>query len=1116
MYKRFLILLLILFGARAGAQSLDIFGGDTAVSCPAPQTQVTATCNWSSGSTTQTCTVPTGDGANYGITEPIYFSGSGTAMDSVTDQTVKASVMAGSSSVTSVIGDTLTLTAPAAASSTLTNVSVTLWPAHFYVPTDASGNPVAFSTPWGNRKNFCTPLKHWFFDQQVSALCVSLTNGVCAIGPVVSTSVSRTGGVVTLATTNTSYIWNVGMPIKVTNCADTTYNVTGVPVLSLTTGDTFTYNAAGADGTTTGCKIQSFGWDTKFASFGGTQPDSRCNNAMGWMAILTNMGFTASGEDSDKYPTPTGGCNAFPQWYPYFTGGSTPAASNYPTIDLWGCASQAVKIPVNTIAPSLNIEGAILSSGTGSSGTGSLIYDWADPHWKSWMTCNWGQGGLNILNTGNPWLIGITFDDSDGKMQTHSAGYWQTEGFNKGNPSPSPALLTLYSAPHITLSDEVALLEGIWGTPLIYPDDADYSKDVSTTPPSSCTDQSPCSLGDWLRNKYTTVSALNAAWGTSYTQWSSAAVKVTNEAVTTPASYTFAGNAATGKPITPRSISLCLNPPAGFSFVATCNSNTGPGVMVSGDCALGDHGCPTGTAGTATFLAPPNCFNGGTANFYNTVGIVCVDPNGDIEQVTAVRGSGAGKGETGTAAPAYPANTTAPGATTATLNVTFTMIGPKITGSIAYSTGAAAFTIGGAGSLPTGESLVASYSNGGFRAGGTGFEDEDGLGGRGGITVTAGVTLVCPPVYATGLAATGYTTEVSFQIAGSNFWAMALTSGTVSDPAPAFTSNPGDTITGSDGIQWRMLGAPVTDPANGQFTVACPARTGTEVNFAADMDAWNEQLFSFYYGTLRSVFNAAAPKVLNFGVNFGIGSYNSATWRGGLIAADEFTDATFVGGQGYLTPLAANTPLSKLNLDFVTRLFHHPIVPEPFMGTCGADWQGKTATCGSQDYITFDCLVPGTGCATNRAQAWYTIIQNELTYQASDGSRPFAGLAWWTNVKNDQGFASFALMDYSGNRINGHEDATGIVPCSGTISSLNCGGEAPGMVWNGKDEEHCTNCIDAGLALWLQGAAPPAPAIRKARRAIIWGVNETEQSHSPSGTAAQGSTGIGTPTHKMD
>ena len=1072
--------MLLVFPSIVAAQSLDMFLGDSAISCPvslspgSPGYSITATC--SQNGTAVTCTLPTGQGANFSPFEPIKISGSGTSLDTTFNDTT---AMWGEDSINQggISGDVVTLTSPVTA--TVSNTSVTFADGHYYVPLDSSGNVVTVAVPgWGNRRAICTPQKHFYYLIGMSNVCAGIASGGCAATLTVSSAnTTRLNNVATLTVnigSSNVRFWNIGMPIAVTNCANTSYNVTPTDIISLTGTMVITYSNPGLDDSTgtTGCKIQGYGWNpTKYASFAGTQPDSRCNTELGETARYATMGFTApTAEDSDLYvdPTRSSPCNVGPsngntRFYPIFTGQSTPAASRYPGVNLWGCSSQPVKIPYYTVQPAIVGKATTL-----------VLYDWAEPEWTQWTGCNWNPDPSisrnAIILAETPGQVGMVFDDSDNMSQTRSSGVIPAVGL--GVPVPDPGIITLYSAPQITISNKALYTNGIWTTPLIFSDSCNYSKDLAVdcglSAPSVCTDAAPCSLADYLRVEYTAINpsnpllAFNTAWGTSYTTFGSSKTTISGE------SHALADTALINSGITKRSVQLVITPSGGSP------------VVISGDCTQGMTDCPAGSSTVGQFLAPPACFNGGSANYYLTVGVICTDPNGDIEQVSGVTGTGIGKGETGTAAPSYPAAASCVGTTTTTLSVTFTCRGPQITGTITYSSGAVSFTAGGTGSLPTGETFTVNYSTGGWDAGGTctnciGLEDDDGLGGRGGVTLINGVNLVCPQPYATGITVTAYKTEVSYVIASANYWAMATSSGTTSDPNPAFTTNPADLVTGSDGIHWEVIGPPTSDASNGvNFHNACGTYNATNVAIASDLASYDRQFFDFYFKNLHTV--TAQYHVLNFGVNFGLGSYNSPTWIGGLQAASQYTDAAFVGTTAYFTtPTIA--PLDKLSLDYEYTYFKKPVAIEPFMGSCAGDWQGAPKSCtNSQNF--FNGLVA-------RANMWYTLISGELTYQAPDGTRPWAGATWWPDHANDQGGGSFAKIDFSDNRIDGVEDVAASVPCDAPLSSLTCGGELASVPWLGINEETCSHCIIPANNLPYNGT-PVTPTTAPIRN-VIWG-----------------------------
>lgn len=1084
MRRKFFLAFLVgvIFPASVVAQTLDLFRGNALVSCPtsaypgAPGYSDTATC--SQVGFVVTCNLPAGHGSRFSQLQIIIIGGTATALATTFNNVTK---LGGEDiiPVGGISGDTITLTSPVSA--TVGSTSVTFTDGHYYVPRDASGNVIPVSLPgWGNRLSICTPQAHQFELFAIGNPCASYAPGGGCAAPGnnpanASGNVTRLSNIATLHLAGANFRWNFGAPVTVLSCADPTYNISPTNITFLSSdGLTIQYNDPGLDDPTgtAGCQIKGFGWNpAKYTSFAGTQPDARCNTQLGQFMRYLAMGFDALGETGDDFldPTRSSPCNIGPSnsntfQVPIFTGESTPAASNNAAANLFGCATQGPKAPMYTIKPAV----------TDLLKNSAIIYDWADPHWISWMNCNWdpvtGRNPFTIAEI--PWQVGLVFDDTDGMMQTHAAGVWQT--FGNTGPSPEPALLTLYGAPYISTSDHSNITSGV--LPRLYPDTCNYSKDLAVDcglpAPSVCTDAAPCSLADTLRVEYTAINpsnpllAFNTAWGTSYTTFGSTRSIFTGETITTPASYTFAHTN-----ITPRSVQLFLTPSGGSP------------VMVTGGCSLNDFDCPAGTAGQATFLAPPNC---ALSTPYMTVGIVCKDTNGDVEEVTTA-------GTTGTSA-TYPATTNCSGTqTTVTSTVTFTCIGPSITGNLVYATGVASLTVGGGGVIPTGEALTTNYSTGGWNLGGTGLEDEDGTGTSGvGVSIINGVNLVCPQTYAVGISVTARRTEVAFVNGGLTYWAIALTSGTTADPnaATEFTTTEAQIITTSDGLQWEMLGKPVSDATNAAtngYPTPCAVFSAINATRAADLQAYEQQFFDFYFKGLNSV--SSKYHVLNFGANFGFGSYNTPTWLGGLIAANKYTDAIFVGSAAALGPASSFAPLDKLTFDYVFSVFHHPAISEYFLASCAGDWQGNAKACSpsGQSIGQFNGLVA-------RANAFYQIIQGELNYIAPDGTRPWDGFDWWTDHANDNGSntgeTSFALLDYSDNRINGIENVAASVPCSAPLSSLTCGGELSTVPWLGIDEEHCTGtafvnqCIADGLALPFNSVVTK-PTARP--RGIIWG-----------------------------
>lgn len=1033
--KKSLILLAALWLAPSiclGA-TFDDFGGDMAVSCPAPAHRVSATCSQSG--TTVTCNVP--NGAIFGYQEPIMIQGTGTALDYVFNGTTD---MGGADYITSVSSNTLTLTAPA--SHTVSSSSGTLQPARFYVAT--------VTTSFGTGPQICTPEGHWFWMQGVSDACTSIAaDSGCSFaysGSSIS-SATQSGGVVTITLTGALTHITQGMMIDMTGCADSTYNGI-VQLQSVTYGtDSFTYNATGSGGgsSTTGCSFTGYGWQAKYGD-----TTTNCKTAASMTEKYRADGFNAITEDSDHQFVAFGGCaSTFASegidFLPSFTPVTTAAFNLYSSDNLYGCATQPVKAPTYFLDRSIT-------------GFSQNELDWFDPNWGAFVFCYWnpstGIAGLNYLQS--PFDIGITWDDSDNQGLTRTSGFWHTVG-NLTNVQ-NPALMLFYSDPHISLSNKA-----IYGsnTAYLYPCNSNWSKTLvsslqsscqSTTVPTSCSDASPCSFPDFLRIEYGTISALNSAWGSSYTTFGSSESAYSQETVTAPSSYTFAHTN-----VTPGSVQAYLKPSGGSA------------IMVSGDCPAFVTGC-SGSAGTAEFLTPHSCATWSSCEntYFKNTGIVIVDSNGDIEEVTTA-------GETNTVAPSWPATSSCSGTqTSASGTATFTCVGPDVTGSLTYSTATSAFTFGGAGSLPSGESLAVSYTTGGWDAGGTGVMDED---GSHSWTTANGVCLVTPAAWSASTATTAFTDSgiIEVSIGGKNYWERAIQTGiTGSGSQPLFSATLGSTLT--DGtVKWETT-KPVCDSGNGDWTTNPPTRSSATIAFANDVLAWLGELSAQYIHTGDKEVKAMWPDALDFGVNFGNHDWGSVTFSQTLSVENSYTDVGFWGeiANGSQTI----DPEISYKQSYEQTYFTKPIVDEQFEGT-STGWEGTSFNCSNTRINCWDGLVA-------RSQGFYSQVNAFLNFTSPSGASQYAGITWWTNKTNNAATSgSFALEDDLDNALDGVEDVTSTVSCTTPLTILSCGGEQSSVSWLGVNAMTCTDCIVPALALWYSGTAPSSRPTAISKKAVF-------------------------------
>jgi hypothetical protein len=483
-------------------------------------------------------------------------------------------------------------------------------------------------------------------------------------------------------------------------------NYAGTFQLTTTSLAQVTYADASATPSTNYCILTPYLWD-QYKYNGGSSSGVACAGAQGQLGRYLQMGFNGIGDDSDAWYFSYQGCSpttdpqtGHQQYVPGFTPVTTPAYSRYAQDNRDFCASQGLKDP--SYAADRTITGLFESD-----------MDWFDPNWTAFLLCDFGpmiQGAGYLSWYSSPFNFGTAIDDTDNMGQTLASWQWQPQ--DTGNPiGVVPSLWVMYGPSQISISNKSIYTNGAYLPPFLYPDNRVFAKQLSTNAPSGCywdnvscpagASGSPgscttpasnpvgaaygmCTLPDWLRNWYGTIGALNTAWGTSsfYTTFGSSQTPVNNETV--PLSATALANSN----VTPRSIQIFLSPSGG------CNSLPGQVCpMVTGDCQNGALDCPASspswTAGQ--FLAPPAC---GANTNYMTVGIVCRDTNSNIEEVTIA-------GKTGSSF-SYPSIANCDGAHTSTSgSVTLTCIGPDITGTATYSTGAIALTAGGSGSLLT-------------------------------------------------------------------------------------------------------------------------------------------------------------------------------------------------------------------------------------------------------------------------------------------------------------------------------------------------------------------------------------------------------------------------------
>lgn len=313
----------------------------------------------------------------------------------------------------------------------------------------------------------------------------------------------------------------------------------------------------------------------------------------GWQTLkrMTSWGFNTVGQDSGAYVNPGQIC------------------SNC----LWPGGKQPIPLPfISEMKPAenaaINVNGYISEpikdeiGGTNSnysSWRGGALYDMFDPKLNTYMQQSL-QHNPNV--TGNyPYLLALLTDDSD-----FFWGAGAGPDYTSGHTNANIAWVTLITSPVQTYTQ--ATPQG--SLPFVYQQTQIFSKTLAKDPTTTCSIANPCSLRDYLWQKYNgSINALNAAWGSNYTTFDSTGTQVTNEAFSTADGlhttfiHTFAHNS-----ISPFSVLISIG-----------------GTAEIGDCPWFRSGCVSQTANTGSLGSPkPNYVVPASSTINYTTGTVTI------------------------------------------------------------------------------------------------------------------------------------------------------------------------------------------------------------------------------------------------------------------------------------------------------------------------------------------------------------------------------------------------------------------------------------------------------------------------------------------------------------
>lgn len=234
---------------------------------------------------------------------------------------------------------------------------------------------------------------------------------------------------------------------------------------------------------------------------------------------MTAWGFNTVGQDSGPYVQPWSKCpkcdwpnRTQPIPLPILAE-SKPA--EYASINQFGFLQEPIK---DEIAGANNNYNAW---------RGGALYDVFDPKLDEWWkkALKNDKPVIQRMHDNDPYLLGILTDDSD-----YFWGAGAGPDFISDHTSSNVAWMTLITSPVQTYVKSTPM----GGKSFLYQTTQNYSKTLATNPTSPCSIADPCSLRDYLWQKYHgKIAELNEAWHSNYTTFDSSGTNITQETIAT-------------------------------------------------------------------------------------------------------------------------------------------------------------------------------------------------------------------------------------------------------------------------------------------------------------------------------------------------------------------------------------------------------------------------------------------------------------------------------------------------------------------------------------------------------------------------------------------------------
>lgn len=1076
---RRLAIFIILASPACSGQTLDFWNGLTAVSGPAPAHRLAFTGGTLGPASTTGSMIVTGASTTYAANEPIVITttGGGTALDWVGDNTDPNK---GTALITSVVGNTINFTNHV--SGTVSAATGFVEPARLYTCNVTTG--------YGQMFGFCDPLFHWIYPHGIGYNCAQINSGNCGVGnPQVVTSAAASAGVVTLTMTHNPTFITQGETITVSSCSDANYNGT-FQVTTVPTATTITYADASAGASATGCSASIVDTlKTKYSDSG-----NGCTTANQISQELQTIGYNFVGTTGDAqfYPNTSSNCpGSAGMIFGIGPAGADMQQNGFSVANKNGQASQGtIFIHAACQTPCASPSNAWGENVKWNTNVGAkpTAVDVFSPYYSTFMSNYWSNtANTGLANTLKSPLIGfLVADDNDHQGLTNLSG-WVPRGLSRGTAAVFNNALMMAAADPKQSFVPGALISSDWFASynMLFPDNVLYTKKLSASAPGGCwaatsgttpggnsvgPSFNPCSWPDFVRNYYGTIAAVNTAWGTTYTTFDSSATVNTKTSEATGNGATSSYAVALGANVDIGSVQIWLLPSGGTA------------IDIAGDCPHTWKNCG-GASGTGDIDPAPNCSQFGFTNVQ--LNFACVDTNSDIEVAATTAGSTGSGSFSG-----WPAAASCSGTQTTTWGITMTCWGPATSGAfLTYSTGS--MTLSLANNLPNGAQLLVSWDTNGYGNGGTGLRDDDSSNTT--IWGTNAVCLINFSGWQASHAYTAYDINNGAEIfdSGTNTWQVAVVTHTSGLSAPTFSATAG---TLSSDNNFESLGAPVCGTVPGDdFQVAI----NMNQNLAAVLELWLQNFSAQYFKIENNGIKTAFPDELYAGTDTSLTNGFGMSDPNVMIGESAFTDLAFTGDLPYFTGnLMGN--LSTLYYHIVVTYYKQPIVTNRiwYVGkntnTSAIQWEDQnTGTNGCGNAVLSlppNCFTTTTSTSSLviRTQSIFSQDSTQLTLKNASGVLQIAGDDM--EGQFDIQTSPFGvIMDNLGNFLDGHEDSTSVVSCTGAFSAFSCGNLPTGTPWATVDVVNGAQGLTKanGLAYAVLPAATSGPATKSIMMAKI-------------------------------